>query len=170
MELTRFADETRRLQSELKPTPPWSWVAAQMAGALAGFESGGLTDAILLTDLQREWQGGRAAAVADEVRKVLADGRVERDKPLSVDVQSLDGAKQLIWLTAPGAAGQAPAMPHIPHERLMRMCREGAVGPRRRLRLIGCAVAEVAGSIHLLPTKTFALVLDADQPGAPDER
>ena len=46
MELTRFADETRRLQSELKPTPPWSWVAAQMAGALAGFESGGLTDAL----------------------------------------------------------------------------------------------------------------------------
>ena len=74
MEATRFAAEVSRLQAELAPTPPWSWVARGLAAALTGFESGGLTDPILLCDLQRQWQGGKAArqaAAKDDVVRAL---------------------------------------------------------------------------------------------------
>ena len=169
MEATRFAAEVSRLQAELAPTPPWSWVARGLAAALTGFESGGLTDPILLCDLQRQWQGGKAARQAaakdDVVRALMEERRVEWGRPLEVEVRSIETSRQLIWVTAPGAAEAAPALPHLPDERLMRLCREGAVGPQRRLLLVGCTVAEVEGSLHLLPTPLFALFLDAGQPG-----
>ena len=167
MEATRFAAEVSRLQAELTPTPPWSWVARGLAAALAGFESGGLTDPILLCDLQRQWQGGKAwqAAAKDDVRAAMEERRVEWGRPLEVEVRSIEASRQLLWLTAPGAADEAPALPHLPDERLVRLCQEGAVGPQRRLLLVGCTVAEVDGALHLLPTPLFTLVLDAGQPG-----
>ena len=167
MEAARFAAEVSRLQAELKPTPPWSWVARGLATALAGFESGGLTDPILLCDLQRQWQGGKVwqKAGKDDVRSALEERRVEWGRPLEVEVRSIEAPQQLIWVTAPGAAYEAPALPHLPDERLMRLCREGAIGPQRRLLLVGCTVAEVSGSLHLLPTPLFALFLDASTPG-----
>ena len=167
MEAARFAAEVSRLQAELTPTPPWSWVARGLAAALTGFESGGLTDPILLCDLQRQWQGGKAwqAAANDDVRAAMEERRVEWGRPLEVEVRSIEASRQLIWVTAPGAADEAPALPHLPDERLVRLCREGAVGPQRRLLLVGCTVAEVEGSLHLLPTPLFALFLDAGQAG-----
>ena len=95
----------------------------------------------------------------------MEERRVEWGRPLEVEVRSIEASRQLIWVTAPGAADEAPALPHLPDERLVRLCREGAVGPQRRLLLVGCTVAEVEGSLHLLPTPLFALFLDAGQPG-----
>ena len=113
MEATRFAAEVSRLQAELTPTPPWSWVARGLAAALAGFESGGLTDPILLCDLQRQCQGGKAwqAAAKDDVRAAMEERRVEWGRPLEVEVRSIEASRQLLWLTAPGAADEAPALP-----------------------------------------------------------
>ena len=73
--------------------------------------------------------------------------------------------RHLVPQTASPEQDEAPALPHLPDERLVRLCREGAVGPQRRLLLVGCTVAEVEGSLHLLPTPLFALFLDAGQPG-----
>jgi len=162
MQADGFATAVARLQVSLQPTPPWAWVARALAETLARFEGGGVTDAILLCDLERSWHGGKAlhAAADDVVRLAKIEGHVDWGAVLVLEVRSLDVQPQLILASA-GGGERATTIPHIPDARLLRLHEEGALAVQRRLKLVGCAVADVGGATQLLPTSLFAVLLDA---------
>ena len=132
MQADRFAAEVSRLQASLKPTPPWAWVARSLAETLARFEGGGVTDAILLCDMERSWHGGKAqdATYDDVVRMAKVEGHVDWGSVLEVEVRSSDIHPHLV-LAAAGGGERAATISHIPDARLLRLHEEGALAVQR---------------------------------------